>query len=71
MPKPLGTSIAIALMIVLVSPTRAYAYIDPVAGSVILQAVAAAFLAGAYTLRRSWSQVRTVVGGLIRRVARR
>lgn len=37
----------------LVAPTRAWAYLDPISGSIVLQVLAAGFLAGAATFRRS------------------
>ena len=37
----------------LVSPSIAWAYLDPISGSIILQILAAGFLAAAATFRRS------------------
>ena len=37
----------------IVAPTRAWAYLDPITGSIILQVLAAGFLAAAATFRRS------------------
>lgn len=36
-----------------VAPTHAWAYLDPITGSIILQVLAAGFLAAAATFRRS------------------
>lgn len=40
-----------------ISPSPAYAYIDPMSGSIILQALAAGFLAALFMLKRFWNQV--------------
>ena len=40
-----------------ISPRPAYAYIDPMSGSIILQALAAGFLAALFMLKRFWYRV--------------
>ena len=40
-----------------VFPRPAYAYIDPMSGSIILQALAAGFLAALFMLKRFWYRV--------------
>ena len=42
------------LLISVVFPSRAYAYIDPMSGSIILQAVAAGLLAALLFFKRFW-----------------
>lgn len=42
------------LAISLVVPARAAAYIDPLSGSILLQVVAAGFLAASFTAKRWW-----------------
>lgn len=39
------------------SPRPAYAYIDPMSGSIIFQALAAGFLAALFMLKRFWYRV--------------
>lgn len=42
------------LALSLVVPARAAAYIDPLSGSILLQVVAAGFLAATFTAKRWW-----------------
>jgi hypothetical protein len=56
---------------VLVVPGTAWAYIDPGTGSYLFQLLIAGGLAGLYTLRRYWQNVKTAVGGLFGRTAGR
>jgi hypothetical protein len=42
------------LALSLVVPPRAAAYIDPLSGSMVLQVVAAGFLAASFTAKRWW-----------------
>jgi hypothetical protein len=42
------------LALSLVVPPRAAAYIDPLSGSIVLQVVAAGFLAASFTAKRWW-----------------
>jgi hypothetical protein len=42
------------LALSLVVPARAAAYIDPLSGSIVLQVVAAGFLAATFTVKRWW-----------------
>jgi hypothetical protein len=46
----------------LVFPTRAYAYIDPGAGSYMLQIAIATALAGAYALKLYWRRLWSAMG---------
>jgi len=51
----------------LVFPTRAHAYIDPGAGSYMLQFAVATALAGAYTLKVYWRRLRSSFSRLFRK----
>lgn len=51
----------------LLSPTFASAYLDPITGSIVLQVVAAGFLAAAATFRKS----REWISGAVRRITGR
>ncbi len=64
--SPLSRSAAVRLagglfVLSLVVPAQAYAYIDPISGSIILQVVAAGALATAYTLKRFWQRILSFV----------
>ena len=48
----------------LVLPSRAYAYLDPGTGSLIIQMVAGAFLAAGMTIKLWWGHVKSVVSRL-------
>lgn len=48
------------LLIVIGTPERADAYLDPGSGSFILQAAIAVLLAGAVTFRQSWHRLRNL-----------
>jgi hypothetical protein len=53
-PAPAVRTLIVAIAIFhVVSPTRAWAYLDPITGSIVLQVLAAGFLAAAATFRRS------------------
>lgn len=54
-PSPIGLGdVAFGILVFhLISPPAAWAYLDPISGSIILQILAAGFLAAAATLRRS------------------
>jgi hypothetical protein len=61
---PMAGTVLLALTIFhVVAPTRAWAYLDPITGSIVLQVLAAGFLAAMATYRkfREW------VAGLFRR----
>ena len=55
--------LGLALGTVAVTPSDAWAYIDPGTGSYLFQLAAAGFLAGMYTMRRYWSAVISMVRG--------
>ena len=50
----------------LVAPTLVFAYLDPITGSIVLQVLAAGFLAAAATFRKS----RDWISGVVRRITR-
>jgi succinate dehydrogenase hydrophobic anchor subunit len=64
-----GRITAVALVLYVVFPAPAQAYVDPVSGSILLQVLAAGVLAAAFTFkqvthrirstaRRIWAQIR-------------
>ena len=53
----------LGLAILLVTPSDAWAYIDPGTGSYLFQIAAAGLLGAAYTLRRYWRVLASVVRG--------
>jgi hypothetical protein len=57
--------IALALGLVILNPSYAWAYIDPGTGSYFFQLMAAGLLAGLYTMRGYWNVLtRTLRGRL-------
>lgn len=52
-------AILMAILLLLLAPAPAWAYIDPGAGSYFFQLLIAGGLAGIYTLRRYWHQARS------------
>jgi hypothetical protein len=52
----------LALGALLVTPTDAWAYVDPGTGSYLFQLAAAGFFAGMFTLRRCWDRVKAHAG---------
>lgn len=50
----------LAVGLVAVTPTDAFAYVDPGTGSYLFQLATAGLLAGAFTLRRYWESVKTM-----------
>jgi hypothetical protein len=56
------TPIGFAAAVLLLTPADAWAYIDPGTGSYLFQLIIAGGLAGIYTLRRYWYNVRTWFG---------
>ena len=57
--------------LLLLTPSYAWAYVDPGTGSYLFQLAAAGFLAGAYTLRRSWHALTTTLRSLFDRKSSR
>lgn len=58
--KNLFRNICLVVMLLLLLPTFAFAYIDPGAGSLILQGLAAAVVA----VTAFWGRIRTLLGKL-------
>ena len=58
MPTSLAAPLLFCSLMLLLSPSDAWAYIDPGTGSYLFQLVIAGGLAGMYTLRRYWHNVR-------------
>jgi hypothetical protein len=66
------TVLKIAVYLTLVSafaPSPAYAYIDPMSGSIIFQALAAGLLTAMLVLRRFWYRVTDVCRRVWHRIA--
>ncbi|CAN5264073.1 MAG: hypothetical protein H0W36_01115 [Gemmatimonadetes bacterium] len=61
---------AALLLAAVIAPPNAHAYIDPVSGSAILQALAAGVLAGIFMLKSSWHRVKDGVRNLWQRLSR-
>ena len=59
---PVGLT-GLALAIVAVTPSDAWAYVDPGTGSYLFQIAAAGILAGMYTLRRYWYALTSALRG--------
>ena len=57
----------VALVLLLITPAHALAYVDPGTGSYLLQLALAGFLAGAYTVGRYWHSLKTAVRRLFER----
>ena len=53
---------ALAVCLMAMSPSPAWAYIDPGTGSYLFQLVIAGGLAGVYTIRRYWQTLRDWLG---------
>ena len=63
-PAPAAGTVLVALVVFhLAAPTRAWAYLDPITGSIVLQVLAAGFIAAMATFRRT----RTWIAGLFRK----
>lgn len=58
---------ALAVAILFVTPSDAWAYIDPGTGSYLFQIAVAGLLGAAYTLRRYWHALASMVRGRERR----
>ena len=63
-PAPAAGTLFVALAVFHVAaPTRAWAYLDPITGSIVLQVLAAGFIAAMATFRRT----RVWIAGLFRK----
>ena len=50
----------VLVVLALVFPRDAYAYLDPGTGSLVIQTVIAALAAAAYAVRSYWGRIRTL-----------
>ena len=55
--------VALTLALICVTPSDAWAYIDPGSGSYLFQLAAAALLAAVYTIRRQWYALLSALRG--------
>ena len=60
-----------AMIICLPSPQAPDVYLDPGTGSVLLQVGIATFVGGAFAVKIFWGRIRTLLGRLASRTARR
>ncbi|MCY3926655.1 MAG: hypothetical protein OXG81_00110 [Acidobacteria bacterium] len=56
------TSLMVALVVVLVVPQAAHAYLDPASGSMILQAVIGGVAAAALAFKYYWRRIQAFFG---------
>ena len=56
--------LALVLAVVLLSPSSAFAYLDPATGSYVLQVLAGVFLGVVYLAKVYWLRVRLFISGL-------
>ena len=56
------TSLLVAVLVLLIAPGTAYAYLDPASGSMILQAVIGGVAAAALAFRFYWRRIATFFG---------
>jgi hypothetical protein len=54
----LGALVALTLVLVLLQPAPALAYLDPGTGSFLFQAITAGVITGLFVLRSSWQRLR-------------
>lgn len=62
-----GRLLLFVVLLLLVTPGRAHAYLDPATGSLILQVIAAGVLTAWFTVKGSWSRVKTFFSKVLRR----
>ena len=58
--------LALVFAVVLLSPSPAFAYLDPATGSYILQVLAGVFLGVVSVAKVYWLRIRKFIGGLRR-----
>ena len=63
--KRLITLTALLASLYLVSPQKAYAYLDPGTGSYIIQILIATLAGGTYIIFTSWERIKSFLKGLI------
>ncbi len=56
------TSLLVALIVTLIVPQTAHAYLDPASGSMILQAVIGGVAAAALAFKYYWRRIQTFFG---------
>jgi hypothetical protein len=56
--------LALVLAVVLLSPSSAFAYLDPATGSYVLQVLAGVFLGVVYLAKVYWLRIRMFISGL-------
>ena len=56
--------LALVLAVVLLSPSSAFAYLDPATGSYVLQVLAGVFLGVVYLAKVYWLRIRIFISGL-------
>jgi hypothetical protein len=56
--------LALVLAVVLLTPSSAFAYLDPATGSYVLQVLAGVFLGAVYLAKVYWLRIRMFFGGL-------
>lgn len=54
----LRSALLFTIVLALTWPREAYAYVDPVSGSVLLQVLAAGALATVFMLKRFWASIK-------------
>lgn len=68
----MGSALKMAIFLMLASafaPSPAYAYIDPMSGSIIFQALAAGLLTALFMLKRFWYRIADVCRRVWHRIA--
>ena len=68
--KTLHTPIALAAAALVLSATRADAYLDPGSGSYVLQIVLASLLGAAFAVKAFWFRIRNFFASLVTRDSR-
>ncbi len=56
--------LVMALFVLSLFPTIAFAYLDPGTGSYVLQVVLGAFLGGLFAIKMYWRNIRTFVANI-------
>jgi len=60
---PVGSSLVLLLVLAVVFPARAEAYVDPGSGSLAVQGIIAAILGAGLTIRLYWRRIRDRLRG--------
>ena len=63
--RPDLSLVLLGIVLALVTPRDAHAYLDPGTGSLIFSMAAAGFFAAMFTLKTYWRRFKTVVSGLL------